>query len=156
MKYENDPSRKDLATMRAEIDFDVLASLNKNSSNNTSSSSLARNTALSPPTDNSLSEKLKSALNGLTRPVEPIPAVSIKIAKEEEKEEISEVEKNLKLTLDLLNSVNNLENLTPAQAADVLKVFQGKRFFFLYKVLIQWFFWVQFVKLKKVKNRELP
>lgn len=42
-----------------------------------------------------------------------------------EKEEISEVEKNLKLTLDLLNSVNNLENLTPAQAADVLKVFQA-------------------------------
>ena len=40
-----------------------------------------------------------------------------------EKEEISEVEKNLKLTLDLLNSVNNLENSTPAQAADVLKVF---------------------------------
>ena len=91
---------------------------------------MARNTAIPlTPTDNSLSEKLKSALSGLNRPVEPIPAVSIKIAKEEEKEEISEVEKNLKLTLDLLNSVNNLENLTPAQAADVLKVFQGMRIF---------------------------
>ena len=89
-----------------------------------SSSSLARNTAL-PRSDSSLSEKLKTALNGLNRPAESTPGVSIKIAKEPEKEEISEAEKNLKLTLDLLNSVNNLENLTPAQAADVLKVFQS-------------------------------
>ena len=36
LKYENDANRKDLAQMRAEIDFDVLANLNKNSSNNTS------------------------------------------------------------------------------------------------------------------------
>ena len=37
MKYENDANRKDLTQMRAEIDFEVLANLNKNSSNNTSS-----------------------------------------------------------------------------------------------------------------------
>ena len=46
----------------------------------------------------------------------------IRIAQDDEKvENISEAERKLKMTLDLLNSVNNLENLTPDQVAEVIK-----------------------------------